>query len=267
MTLTAQQQQARENKLTASRVGILMSADDAKVLNLWREIVGDPAFVPEDLSDVWAVQLGVATEALHLDWYEKQTGRKLADRGKVVVAEKAEWAAATLDAFDPELVAPVEVKHVNAYSKIPDVVARYMPQLHWQMICAGCTASVLSVIVGAAEPQQTPVAFDASYGAELWGRAVSFWKCVESLTPPVTLAPVAAPVPAEQWIEADMSSSNSWANYAAEWIANRAQAKTHETASKELKALVEKNVGFAYGAGIEIKRSKAGSLTIKEAKS
>lgn len=267
MALTAQQQVAREGKLTASRVSILMNGDDAKVLNLWRELVGDPAFVPEDLSDVWAVQLGIATEALHLDWYEKQTARKLADRGKVVVSDKAPWASATLDAFDTEINAPVEVKHVNAFSKMREVVARYMPQLHWQMICADCTASVLSVIVGAAEPQQTPVAFDTEYGSELWGRAVSFWKCVENLTPPVTLAPVVAPVPAEQWIEADMSSSNSWVNYAADWIANQTQAKTHETASKELKALVEKNVGFAYGAGIEIKRSKAGSLTIKETKS
>lgn len=265
--MTAQQQKARDGKLTASRVSILMTGDDAKVLNLWRELVGDPAFVPEDLSHIWAVQLGVATEELHLDWYERQTGRKLADRGKVVVAEKAQWASATLDGFDPELKAPVEAKHVNAFSQLPEVVARYMPQLHWQMICTGTKQSVLSVIIGAAEPQQKPVPFDEVYAAELWSRAVAFWKCVETLTPPVTLAPVTAPVPKEEWIEVDMTGNNAWSNYAGDWVANRDAAKKHDTASKELKALLEKNVGFAYGHGIEIKRSKAGSLTIKEAKS
>jgi len=243
-----------------------MNGDDAKVLNLWRELVGDPAFVPEDLSDIWAVQLGVATEELHLDWYEKQTNRKLADRGKVVVAGTAEWASATLDAFDTELAAPVEAKHVNAFSKMPEVVARYMPQLHWQMICSNTQQSVLSVIVGAAEPQQTPVAFDATYADELWLRAIAFWRCVETLTPPVTLAPVAAPVPKEEWVEKDFNGNNAWANFAADWIANRDAAKQHETASKELKSLVESNVGFAYGHGVEIKRSKSGSLTIRGAK-
>jgi hypothetical protein len=41
-----------------------MTGDADKIMNLWRELVGDPAFVPEDLSGIWVVQLGSHTESL-----------------------------------------------------------------------------------------------------------------------------------------------------------------------------------------------------------
>ena len=43
-----QQFAARENKLTASRVAALMTGNADKIPDRWRELIGDPAFVPED---------------------------------------------------------------------------------------------------------------------------------------------------------------------------------------------------------------------------
>src|SRR5690606_21636023 len=74
MSLTAAQLQARGGKLTASRVAVLMRGDERALYGLWREMTGDPSYVPEDLSGVWPVQLGAVTEALNLSWYARITG-------------------------------------------------------------------------------------------------------------------------------------------------------------------------------------------------
>lgn len=263
MALTAAQITARDGKLTASRVGVLMSGNAEKILNLWMEIVGDPSFVPEDLSAVWPVQLGSHTESLHLDWMERHQGYALSRRGEVVVHPELSWAACTLDAWQESLPGPVECKHVNNYAKLDEVRARYMPQLHWQMLCTGKTQSVLSVIIGANEPVQETVVLDAEYAAELMGRAVQFWRCVETLTPPVALPGIAAPVPPDQMREISMHESNAWAEHASIWIANKDAAKAFEGSAKEIKALVPSDVRKATGRGIAVSRSKNGSLTIR----
>lgn len=102
MALTAAQLTAREGKLTASRVACLMTGDEAKILDLWREMVGDPAHVPEDLNGVWAVRLGELTEPLNLEWYERRTGKPVTRRGEVVVHPIVTWAACTLDGWVEE---------------------------------------------------------------------------------------------------------------------------------------------------------------------
>ena len=159
MTLTATQQAAREGKLTASRVGVLMNGDDAALYDLWRECSGDPSYEPPDLSGVWAVQLGALTETLNLDWYERQTGRTITRRGEVVASHERPWAACTLDGWDadhgpdPMLdCAVIECKHVGGFEPRAEVIARYMPQVHWQMYCTGARIAVLSIIEGAREP-------------------------------------------------------------------------------------------------------------------
>ena len=63
--LSPAQIQARDGRLTASRVACLMSGDEAEILNLWRELCGGD-FEQEDLSGVWPVQLGSCTEDLNL---------------------------------------------------------------------------------------------------------------------------------------------------------------------------------------------------------
>ena len=259
--LSPDQARQRVGRLTASRVACLMTGDADKIMNLWREMVGDPDFVPDDLSDVWAVQLGSHTEPLNLDWYERRTGRTLSRRGEVVVHPDG-WAAATLDAWDNNLSAPVECKHVGGFEKTSTIIERYMPQAHWQMIVTGALRCAFSIIEGAKEPVVEIVNHDAAYASELWSRACAFMICVNTLTPPVALPPVASPVKPERIV--DMTGSNVWAANAATWITTRAAAKDHAAATTELKSLVPADAKIADGHGISISRNKAGSLTIKE---
>jgi hypothetical protein len=262
--LSPDQIKQRDGRLTASRVACLMTGDADKIMNLWRELVGDPAFVDEDLSDVWPVQLGAHTEPLNLDWYEKRTGKTLSRRGEVMVMPGFEWAAATLDGWDDDLSAPVEAKHVGGFEKTPVILERYAPQAHWQMIVTSAAQCVFSIIEGAREPVIEIVDFNEEYAAELWARAQQFMECVRTLTPPVVLAPVSAPVVAEKIY--DMTGNNTWASEAVTWITTRQAAKDFAACEKAIKAIIPADAAKCNGHGITVSRNKAGSLSIRELK-
>ena len=108
--LTQAQLEARAGKLTGSRIACLMTADTAAIMQLYLEMIGEKE--PEDLSDIWAVQLGMATEELQVDWFQQKHGAVIR-RGEVVKHVKLPWAAATLDGWCAPLDLPVEAKHVG----------------------------------------------------------------------------------------------------------------------------------------------------------
>lgn len=253
---------ARDGRLTASRVACLMSGDEHKILDLWRELTGDPSYVPDDLSDIWAVQLGSHTEALNLSWYQRRTGKSLSRHGEVVIHKTADWAACTLDAFDDQFPAPVEAKQVGGFEKTEAVLARYAPQAHWQMIITETEKCVFSIIEGAREPIIEIVNRDEAYAAELWSRAEKFMQCVFELRPPFALPPVVAPIKADRIY--DMTGRNEWASEAMTWITTRQASKDNAAADKALKMMVPVDAARCFGHGINISRSKAGSLSIRE---
>lgn len=261
MTLTAQQLQERDGKLTASRVSVLMTGDEVKILNLWLEMIGDPSFVPEDLSGVWAIRLGETTEALNLAWYAKKLARTLTRQGEVIVHPTVEWAAATLDAWDPELPGPVEAKHCGGREPLETIVARYAPQTHWQMIVTGAKVCALSVIMGANEPVVEMLPYDRDYGLELFERAKQFMRCVETLTPPAALPAVAAPIRPEAVY--DFTGKNNWSAEAATWLETREASKRCLAAEKAIKALVPADAARCHGHGVECKRDRAGRLSLR----
>ena len=263
MSLTAEQLRARAGKLTASRVRVLMDGSDQDLYDLWRELTGDPTCQPPDLSGVWAVRLGEATEDLNLDWYEYKTGRRLTRKGEVVTSQERAWAAATLDGFDedhPGGPAVIEAKHVNGFAPFDSVAARYLPQVHWQMYVTRTRLAVLSVIEGAREPRIEEVPLDRGYLDELLRRADLLWQCVEMLTPPVALPPAEPPKPATR--EIDMTDNTDWASPAAAWLEHRPAAMVFRSAERAIKELVPADASRVHGHGITVKRSRNGALRI-----
>ena len=63
----------RRNFIGGSDARIIMGADEAALLRLWREKRGEAE--PEDLSGNLIVQLGCVTEDLNRHWYERNTGQ------------------------------------------------------------------------------------------------------------------------------------------------------------------------------------------------
>lgn len=262
MALTPKQMKERQGKLTASQIGILLRGDETSIYNLWRLVSGDPTCEEPDFSDNWAVQLGVASEALNIDWYRKKVG-PVSRCGEVVTHENG-WAACTLDGWDIDNDIPVEAKHVIQYKKLNDVIDWYMPQLHWQGLVTGRKRMAISVIIGALEPQVEFIPYDEAYGQALYKRAEDFMSCVQTMTPPVKLPELKSPVRPEDYRTESMLGNNTWAASAADWLSNKEGAEKFETSKKSLKDLIAPDVGLAYGYGIFAKRSKNGAITIKE---
>jgi hypothetical protein len=258
--LTPAQIDARRGKLTASRVACLMTADTAKIMALYLELTDDPAFVPEDLSEVWPVRLGECTEQLQLDWFDLKRG-PVSRRGEVV-AHSNGWAACTLDGWSDLHGCPIETKHCGGHEPFEVLVSRYQPQLHWQMAMTGVKQCALSIILGAREPIVDLVEWDEDYGTELWQRATAFMNCVSSRTPPFKIdEPVVPPVPGKTY---DMSSSNAWGAEASLWLENIAAKRQAEQAEKTLKAMVPADAKKAFGHSVTITRDRAGRLSLRE---
>lgn len=265
--LTDEQRAKRRFSLGGSDANILMSRDDAAVLALWQEKRGEVP--PSDLSDVLPVQMGSWTEEFNRYWYERNTGRLVTNEGLSCVHPDFPWMTCSLDGeTTTESGEPAiwEGKHVNAFAKEDETIAKYQPQLHWNAGIRGLDHAILSVFYGTLRWEFYAVEIDLLYWSELFTRARKFWACVQSGETPVHMPAVEAPK-TTKFREADMGASNSWHANAADWLAHRDTAKAFKKAEAEIKGLVEPDVGRAFGAGIQVKRSKAGALSISEMKS
>lgn len=249
-------------------------SDAAKIVSgewhaLWLEKTG--RVEPDDLSHSWPVQLGIATEKLNLDFYGWRNGKDHwpKRRGEGVVSDEHPILRCTLDGFDEATPAVIQAKHVNGFSKLEEVVARYTPQVMHEMIVTKCPNGFLSIIIGASEPQIVPVEYDEFWAAEYIGLCNEFWRHVTQDIEPTQGKPLelASAVPVEQMRKVDMAGNNEWAALAADWLTHKAAAKTWKDAVEGIKKLVEADMSEASGYGIVARRSKAGAIGIKEAKS
>ena len=257
---------ARLKGIGGSDANIILSGEPERVLTLWKEKTGKQE--PEDLSWVLPVQIGSATEALNVAWFE-HFERPVTDRNKMLTHARREYMRCELDGLTTtESGAPAvfEAKHVNAFGAIEDVVQRYMPQLHHNMHVAGVEYAVLSVIQGTQKWECFEVACDPFYLAALLDAEEDFWRCVEADDAPVGFDMTPPKVEISEFREVDMSQSNEWGAFAADWLAHKDAAKKFKGAEKGLKDLTEADVGLAYGSGVQVKRTKNGSLRISEVK-
>ena len=263
MALTPEQIKARAGKLTASRVGALVSGDKEKVLDVWKELVGDPSWIEPDFSDNWPVQLGEATEALNLRWYSKRTGNILTRQGDVVIHPDYDWAAATLDGYDDVLGCPVETKMVGGWEKTETIIQRYMPQLQWQCEVTQSKQCAISIIAGAAEPYIEYIKYDKDYADELMARAHRFMNHVWMMTPPVVIEKaVPVYVAHDKMREINAYGNNTFASMASQYIDNKKSAADFKEAEAKLKEMMPPDVRRMFGYFIQLKRAKNGTIRI-----
>lgn len=254
----------RRQFIGASDANIIMSGDQARIERLAAEKRGEAE--PEDLSRVLAVVLGSFTEELNRYWFEMMTGFEVASEGCEVTHGEYPFLRATLDGIVVGQDAVFEAKHVNAFGSVDDVVQRYMPQLHHQMMVTGLRRACLSVFVGTAKWEFFEVEFDELYGDCVLQACLEFWSAVQAGSAVVPAPIVEPPRPKGARRKVDMTGSNEWAVLAADWVQTRVAAATNADSAKALKKMVDDDVGEAAGHGVVIKRSSNGALTIREMK-
>ena len=263
LRLSAERVDARNRGIGGSDANIILSGDSERVLRLWQEKRGETK--PEDLGGRLSVVLGCWTEDFNRQWYEKLTGYPVSDAGLEVTCSQFRWRKCTLDGVVENAGAIFEAKHTNNFVKPDEVLERYMPQLQHNMAVARADRAVLSVIFGNARYEMFEVAADWLYQLDLLQAEKAFWNAVLSGEPPVAAEAPPAPRPVATR-ELSFEGNNAWAAAAADWLETSKAAKTHATACKSLKQLLEEDVRRAFGHGIEARRSKAGAITIRELK-
>jgi hypothetical protein len=251
----------RRAGIGGSDANVLLSGDEERVVRLWREKRGEVE--AEDLAGVLPVMLGSWTEAFNRQWYERDTGCLVSQVGASLVCEQHAWRRCTLDGFVTVRGGVFEAKHVNAFARSEEVLARYMPQLQHNMAVAGAQLAILSVIFGNHKWEVFEVASDWLYQEELLIAESRFWDCVRTGERPVAAPVPVAPLPVGVR-EVCLEGNNAWAAAARDWLEGREAASRHKAANAILKDLVEPDVARAFGHGVEARRSKAGALTIRE---
>lgn len=256
--LSAEQRKKRRHSIGGSDANIIFGGDHEKIMALWREKRGEAE--PVDLSCVLQVQLGCYTEAFNVAWFSMNTGKVVSGRGEERTIESGCGfpMTATLDGMIDGAV--FEAKHVSAFSNMDECLEKYAPQLQHNMLVAGTHRAFLSVIFGNHKWDYVEVAADPIYQALLLDAEERFWRCVQTGDAPVAIDPPKARP--SSFKEYDLSQSNAWSNWAAEYVANKLSADKFKNADKELRALIPDDASRAFGCGLEAKRDKRGAIRI-----
>jgi putative phage-type endonuclease len=249
----------RRSFVGGSDARIILGSDETSLLRLWHEKRGEVE--PEDLSNL-LVQLGHVTEDLNRRWFERNTGHKLKDVQRRMHHPTIPWMAATLDGVVAENGAVFEAKFMLPWSFSEQAATqKYMPQLQHNMWVIASRSSVLSVITGGGKWVEITVYADPLYQHLLLTAERKFWRCVQTGEPP-RLFGIEPPRPRIEAVRVvDMSSSNSWAQFASIYCQTRSAFLEHERAKAELKALMPQDAKEAVGHGIRATRSKSGAMS------
>lgn len=250
----------RRSFIGGSDARIIMGEDEAALIRLWREKRGEAE--PVDLSGNLIVQLGTVTEQLNRHWYERNTGQVVTEVQRRVFHPVKRWMAATLDGIVEGSGAVFEAKFMLPWSFSEEAAAeKHMAQLQHNMWVANARSAVLSIITGGGKWVEMAIHADPLYQHLLITAEKKFWRCVQNGEIP-RLFGVEPPRPRLEAVRvADMSTSNSWAEFATVYRRTRPAFQEHEAAKADLKKLVPEDAKEAVGHGIRAKRSKSGAVS------
>src|SRR4051812_17314493 len=253
-------QNSRRSFIGGSDARIIMGDDEAALLRLWREKRGEVE--PEDLSRNLIVQLGSVTEQLNRHWYQSNTGQVVIEVQRQVFHPVKRWMAATLDGMVEATGAVFEAKFMLPWAFSEEGAAeKHMPQLQHNMWVMASRIAVLSIITGGGKWVEMTIPADPLYQHLLLTAERKFWRCVETGEPPrlFGVEPPRAKIEAVRTV--DMSSSNSWAEFAGVFCRTRGAYLAHDAAKTELKKLVPEDAKEAIGHGVRARRSKSNAIS------
>jgi putative phage-type endonuclease len=149
----------RRHFIGGSDARIIMGQDEKALIRLWQEKRGEVG--PEDLSTNLIVQLGLVTEDLNRQWYERNTGNAIKNVQCRVKHPVIRWMAATLDGVVEQTGAVYEAKFMLPWSFSEEfAVEKYMAQLQHNMWVTNARMAALSIITGGGKWVEISIAAD-----------------------------------------------------------------------------------------------------------
>lgn len=267
MALSADQQARRRFKLSASMLPILMHGDEAAILKLYREEIGESEREPSS----YAMRLGSFIEGFVLDYRQEIAGQPIVRRGEVIDHPTIPEFCCTLDGYRAFDDAVMESKFLSPFRHREEFVPYYYPQVLGQMRCVGSARGVLVAAQGTSEPQEYEIAPKADdqraneYEAEMWARVEAFRVCLRTFTPPFPMPRI---VPPELWRTVDLSVEPmpNWGHIMLPMLKlfedTREAAETHKQAGEEARKLVPDDVSVVLAGAHKLSRNKKGVVSI-----
>jgi predicted phage-related endonuclease len=228
----------------------------------------------EDLSDNFQVQLGIASEQIHREFFARRSGMAVTTSMLPIYSNQYPWMHATLDGILLEEKTFVEFKHTHAAATLREKAVYYLPQLAHYAHIMQTDHCMFSIIRGNTDPEFGRVDIPLEYTEQLINMERAFYWHIENNIPPEAtpwisqeLAAKTAKVISIAGLKPyDMTESNEWADAAVTWLTTRAEAKANTERAKQLKELMPFDASEATGHGIVITRNKAGALSLRAAK-
>jgi hypothetical protein len=139
------------------------------------------------------------------------------------------FLAATLDGMVEGTGAVFEAKFMLPWSFSEEAAAeKHMAQVQHNMWVTNASMAVLSIITGGGKWVELTIPADSLYQHLLLTAEKKFWRCVESGEPPRLFLAEPPRVRIEAVHIVDMSSSNSWAEFAGVFRRTRPAFLEHE---------------------------------------
>ena len=233
---------------------------------LWMEKLGYKE--PDDLSDVFPVQLGIFTEPFNVRMFARDMQVEVQEQVRYNCMLGEVPCRATLDGefmYRGERVG-LECKHTSESNTMSKQLERYMPQLQFYMYVSGFSYMYFANIFGNRRYEYVKVARNEEFIQALHPHIKEFWNLVVTETPPPTAFPSlhvpTSMVEINDMVARDATGDNEFMHYADTYIETKQAAKTHANATKQLKAMVATNEREVYTDRLQIKRDKRGALRI-----
>lgn len=238
-------------------------------INLWEEKTGRKE--PEDLSKKLAVQIGIATEKVNLQFLEYELDSSIELGYTVPKNNNDEWMVSHCDGMIQDGDHPgtlVEFKHTYENNTFEKVAEYYYPQLQHYMMHSTTEYMYLSVIFGNSRHEHAVIDWDHEYQQRLFKLEKAFWMFVETDKRPEgfesELPDPPKNIPLNGMTVKDMDTDIEWIALADTYNKCKPIAKAFDECKKTIRGLVPDDCRKAEGAGIVVTRNKRNILTIKE---
>lgn len=271
----------RNTTIGGSDINTICSGNKEHILKLYNQKTGAQEL--DDLSTVWPVAMGHATEDLNLAWVEWKYQVDVVNQQKVLRSSKYPFMRCTLDGSIngwKDSVAVIDAKFSlgrplkdELYSEVEDrLVKKYTPQLQWnayllqEQLGKKVEYGLISLLKAGNEPKIHEIEIDADYQQYLIEIGEKFIHCINENIPPFIPELIDPPTPVEDRVEYDMTSHEkrfNWLKQEQIIMQTRGATESYNDAVKAIKALVPKDASMALGEAIKVKVSKNNRKTME----
>lgn len=267
------------------RKGFIGGSDAVRIMRgdlyqLWLEKTGREESA--DLSDVFAVQLGIATEEWHVSQVAKELGSNVHEYQHTFQTtynnrKSMNHHVPFKGTFDATIYSPedelwgIECKHTNERQTMAKQIEYYMPQLQFYLHLSDEINNLwFSCIFGNLRREMVQVKASSHWYLTMMPKIHEFWEYVRTDTaPPRETEPVDVSideVAINQMTARNMVGDNEFASYAHDYIETKSAHKQHEICKKKLKQMVSPTEREIYNDNLAIRRAANGSLRFVEQK-